>query len=100
MKTRKRKMTFYIFRNDFHQETGTTTFKDPSTDPFESCKNLKDVRDVFLTKERETLASLFEDMDDMPVDFILAKINKRNLSNFICFYKKDLYNSTRFMGDR
>ena len=66
-------------------------------DPFASCKNLKDVRDIFLTDQKNVLLDIFKESEEY--DFVLAKINKRNLGVYQQFFPQDFTASLRFIKD-
>ena len=95
-----RRMTIHLYQNQIHQQTEVVSLHkhnlvtgDLVEDPFKFCKNLKDVKEVFLTKEKKTISKLFEE----GFDFILAKIDKRGLSNFQQILPHELLNSVRFI---
>jgi len=97
-----RKMTYLMFRDQIHEQTSTrgiykhniVTGK-PGIDPFKACKSLSDVKEVFLTDELETLEGLFRE----GCDFLLVKINKRNLTTFQQIFPYELNNSVRFIRE-
>lgn len=98
-----RKVTYHLYKNKMHEQTSVRgIYKHNSVtgelgvDPFKSCKTYREIREVFLTKEKKELESLFNE----GADFILVKINKRDLTTFQQILPQDLINSVKFIrGD-
>jgi len=100
-----RKITYHLYKDQVHQQTSVrgiykhnrVTGED-GVDPFKHCKTIKSVKEVLLTSEREELTKIFKD-DEYSTDFVLVKINKRNLSFFQQIFPYELNNSVRFIRE-
>jgi hypothetical protein len=92
-----RKMTFHIYEDNCHATTQSTGIYEGGEDPFKDCTTLKEVREVFLTTAKKPLEQAFKEYDNEKIDFVLAKINKRNLSIFQKFSKYELSNTGSFV---
>jgi len=89
----KRRITFQLFKNkvgtEFHKRSIYKINRvsgEENNDPYRECKTLADVRQVLLTVDKDTLASLFSE----GFDFILVKIDKRNLTSQQQFFPDDI----------
>jgi hypothetical protein len=97
-----RKVTFHLYKNQTHDQTQiSSVYKsnrvtgELGKDPYKLCKNLKEVKEVLLTDEREVVSKIFKE----GFDFILFKINKGGLSVFQQIFPNELNNSVRFIKE-
>jgi len=97
-----RKMTYHMYKDKVHEQTSVRGIYKHNivtgklgVDPFKTCKTLDDVREVFIEKEKETIQGLFNE----GCDFVLAKIDKRNLTTFQQILPQDIINSVRFIKE-
>ena len=91
-------MSFEVYVDKVNQYTQKRGVYETGEDNFKHCKSLKEIRDIFLTKEKDTLRDAFK-IDGKKADFVLAKVNKKGLATFQCFYDWELENSTRFIKE-